>query len=459
MTINALRRFRAPFLLALVLLVVLIPLLLRPAPPTASGCPNLPWPMMSTELEAACTGQYAGTVVRISSPVTEPEQSRFDAAMRDFESWTGIDIQYEASRGFEVNINAQVQAGIPADLVSFPQPGLLKRFVEANAVIDVSTFLHPDWLQTNYAPDWLEMAEMNGITAGVWWRYSSKSLIWYAKQPFESAGYRIPQTWEELLELTNQMVVDGRTPWCIGMESGVATGWIATDWIEDILLRTTSVANYDRWSSPPTASERLPFASPEVKAAAERMAQMWFTEGYVFGGRGIIAGLAFNLAPARLFTAPPGCYLLKDSSSVINYMGEGKQTGIDYDFFPFPTIDPAYGNPALIAGDIIAMFKDRPEVRAVLDFLSRGESIRPWLAQGGALSPHLDTQPDWYANETEQQIAALVESASAIRFDGADLMPAEVGTAAFWRSMTNWVNGNVDLDTALTTIDAAWPND
>lgn len=415
--------------------------------------------MMSAALAAACAGQYAGSVVEIGSVSTVPEKAALLDSIAEFETWTGIDIRYSISSDFEVTINAQVEANIPADLVIFPQPGLLHRFVELGRVVDLSTFLHPDWLESNYDPDWLAMGQIDGITAGVWWRYSAKSLVWYAKQPFEAAGYAIPTSWEELLTLSDQMVADGRTPWCVGIESGVATGWPATDWMEDILLRTTTLSNFDRWSQPETLVDRLPFASLEVRNAAELMGRIWFSEGYVFGGRGAIAGLGFDALPPRLLADPPDCFLIRDGSNIINYMPDGAEAGVDYDFFPFPAIDPAYGNPMLIAGDIVAMFEDRPETRAVLDFMSRGESLRDWLRLGGTLSPHRDSQMEWYANDMERRIASAVSAASAIRFDGADLMPSQVGTAAFWREITNWVIGIEDLDTVLQNIDAAWPVD
>ena len=114
---------------------------------------------------------------------------------------------------------------------------------------------------------------------GVWERVNVKSLVWYPKKAFDEAGYKIPTTWDELMALQDQIVADGDTPWCIGIESGAATGWPATDWIEEIMLRTTSLENYDKW----TRGE-LEFTSPEVKNAAETMATIWFNDKYVFGG-------------------------------------------------------------------------------------------------------------------------------------------------------------------------------
>jgi alpha-glucoside transport system substrate-binding protein len=65
-----------------------------------------------------------------------------------------------------------------------------------------------------------------------------KSLVWYVPENFEDAGYEVPGTMEELKALTEQIVADGETPWCIGLGSGGATGWPATDWVEDMMLRT-----------------------------------------------------------------------------------------------------------------------------------------------------------------------------------------------------------------------------
>ncbi|NOZ71781.1 MAG: carbohydrate ABC transporter substrate-binding protein, partial [Chloroflexi bacterium] len=111
----------------------------------------------------------------------------------------------------------------------------------------------------------------------------------------------------------------------------------------------------------------------------------------------------------------------------------------------------------LVAGDIYAQFNDRPEVRAVMEYFTTGDSLRTWLASGGALSPHNDASLDWYGDDVERKVAQFVQQADSVRFDGSDLMPSEVGAGSFWKGMTDYVAGTVDLDTALAEIDAAWP--
>jgi alpha-glucoside transport system substrate-binding protein len=426
-----------------------------------NNCPGN-WEMMSAELAAACNGDYSGTTVTMTGPFTDEDEVKFNESVKAFEDATGIDIQYTGTKEFETIITAAVQGGSAPDVVDFPQPGLLRGFAADGYVVDLSTFLDNAWLEKNYNSGWRDMAQMpgadgNNITAGIWARYNGKSEVWYPKAAFDAAGYTVPTTWDELMALSDQIVADGDSPWCVGIESGAATGWPATDWMEEIMLRTTSLENYDNWSFPLKPEDRLPFTSPEVKNAAQIMSDLWFKDNYVLGGRAAIADTSFGDAPLPMFDDPPKCWLHKQGNFITSFFPEGLKAGVDYDWFYLPGIDEQYGSPYLVAGDIYAMFNDRPEARAVIDFFTRGESLHTWLASGGALSPHNDTDLAWYGDDIERSIADQVGKSDSVRFDGSDLMPAAVGQGSFWKGMTDYVSGTIDLDTALQEIDAAWP--
>ncbi len=107
-----------------------------------------------------------------------------------------------------------------------------------------------------------------------------------------------------MIALSDMIVADGDLPWCVGIGFGAATGWSATDWMEEIMLRTTSLENYDAWTS-----GELAFSSSEVKNAAEMLGELWFTEGYVLGGKDSIVSTSFDNAPAPMFEIRPaaGC--------------------------------------------------------------------------------------------------------------------------------------------------------
>jgi alpha-glucoside transport system substrate-binding protein len=392
--------------------------------------------------------------------VTEDEQ-KFLASIKPFEDATGIDIQYTGSKEFEASIRVAVDGGAAPDIVDFPQPGLLNDFAKQGKVIDLNTVLNPDWLKKNYLQSWLDMGSMPGkegeIMGGIWARFNAKSLVWYPKKAWDAAGYKVPNTWDELIALSDQIVKDGATPWCVGIESGAATGWPSTDWVEDIMLRTTTLENYDNWTVPTDPAKRLKFTDPAVKAAVEKMSEIWLKDGYVNGGRKAITGTSFGDAPKPMFDNPPACYLHRQANFITSFFPEGVKAGVDYDFFYFPPIDETYGKPFLVAGDIYALMNDKPESRAVIDYFTRGESMKGWLGAGGTLAPQNDVQLEWYGNDIDRGIAELVKGATAVRFDGSDLQPGAVGAGSFWKGMTDYISGTVDLDTALKEIDAAWP--
>jgi len=435
-----------------------------PEPTMAPAEPAMPEPTMAaaepamatSALEDAFAGKMKGTVVTMAGPFTDNDAVKFDDSVKSFEEKTGIDIQYSGSKEFEASIAIAIEGGNPPDVVDFPQPGLLNTFVQKGKVVDLNKFLDLEKLKANYNQSWLDMATMEApdgpIMAGVWGRVNGKSLVWYPKAEFDKAGYVVPTTWEELQALTAQIKADGDTPWCVGVESGAATGWAATDWMEEIMLRTTSLENYDKW-----VKGELKFDSPEVKHAAEVMSELWFTEGNVYGGRKAIVTTAFGDSPKPMFENPPKCWLHKQGNFITSFFPEDKKAGVDYDFFYFPGIDAAYGKPVLVAGDIYALFNDRPESRAVIEYFSTGASVEGWVKAGGAISPHKDSSLDWYTNDVDKGVAKIILDASSVRFDGSDLMPGAVGSGSFWKQMTSYISGSIDLDTALKDIDAAWP--
>jgi alpha-glucoside transport system substrate-binding protein len=312
--------------------------------------------------------QYAavrGKVVTMAGPFVDNDAIKFEQSVKSFEEMTGIDIQYEGSKEFEASIGISIEGGNAPDIVDFPQPGLLKNFVAKGYVVDLNKALDMGKVKSNYIDSWLDMATMpspdGDIMAGVWGRVNGKSLVWYNKKEFDAAGYKVPTTWKELEALQDMIISDGDTPWAIGIESGAATGWAATDWVEEMMLRTTSLENYDKW-----VAGELKFDSPEVRTAIEAMASIWFADGMVYGGRKSIATISFGDAPKVMFESPPKAWMHKQGNFITSFFPENLTAGTDYDFFYLPSVDASLGRPVLVAGDIYAMFDDRPEVRMVM---------------------------------------------------------------------------------------------
>jgi alpha-glucoside transport system substrate-binding protein len=407
-------------------------------------------------LSDAYAGKLKGTVVTMSGPFTDNDAVKFNESVREFEARTGIDIQYEGSKEFEASISIRINGGNPPDVVDFPQPGLLSNFVKTGKAIDLAKVLDMAKVKANYIQSWLDMGTMRGpqgsIVAGIWARVNVKGIIWYNKKAFDAAGYKVPGTWAQLTGLMSQIKKDGDAPWAIGIESGAATGWTATDWTEQMMLRTTSLANYDKW-----VAGQLKFDSPEVRRAIQQWSQIWFGEGNVYGGRAAVATTSFGDAPKVLFEDPPKAWLHNQGNFIVSFFPDGLTPGEDFDFFNLPAVNSTYGAPLLVAGDIYAMFRDRPEVRAVMQYFTSAESLKTWVQAGGALAPQKDAKLEWYTNPIDRRLGELLKNAKAVRFDGSDLMPGAVGAGSFWKEMTAYVSGTHTLDQAVKAIDASWP--
>jgi len=395
----------------------------------------------------------SGTEVEIFGAFVDEDARRFQASMRPFIEQTGINVIYEGSGDFESLITIRAEGGDPPDIAAFPQPGLMYDLSDSGHVIDLYDWFDRDYLLQQYAESWLDIVEHEGAMLGAWYRTNIKSLVWYPKQAFEAAGYEIPATWDELIALSDQMVADGTPPWSIGIESAGATGWVATDWLEDIMLRTAPPEVYDAW----IVGEH-PFDSPEVRRAVEIMSEIWMNEDYVLGGTTSILTVPFGDSPNALFSDPPAAWMHRQANFIPAFFPEGVTVGEDVDFFYLPPIDPEQGSPVLTAGDALGAMVDRPEVQAAMRYLTTGESTRAWLEAGGFVSPHLDASLDWYPTDTDRRYAEILLDADTVRFDASDMMPGAVGTGSFWTGMVNYVSGD-ELGGVLRNIDNSWPRD
>jgi alpha-glucoside transport system substrate-binding protein len=390
--------------------------------------------------------------VKIFGAFVDTDAQNFEESMVPFEERTGIQVDYEGSGDFESLITVRTEGGDPPDIAAFPQPGLMEDLVERGHVKDLNNWFDQSFLEQQYEQSWLDMATVNDIMAGVWYRTSVKSLVWYPHPEFGNAGYEVPESWDELMQLTEQMAQEGDAPpWSIGIESSGATGWVATDWMEDIMLRTVSPEKYDQW-----VNGELAFNSPEVKNAASIMADIWFNEDYVLGGTQSILTVPFGDAINPLAKDPPQAWMHRQASFIVNFFPENAQIGQDLRYFYLPPIEEEQGSPVLVAGDIMSAMVDRPAVRDTMRWLAQGESTKAWVETGAMVAPHKDAKLEWYPDEWSRGYAEILQNADTVRFDASDLMPGQVGTGSFWTGMVDWVSGQ-DLEESLQQIDESWP--
>lgn len=378
------------------------------------------------------------------------ERVAFEEAVAPFTEETGIGVAFEGTRDLPAVLTTRVEAGNPPDLAILPNPGQMYELAKRGVLVDLSTFLDMDQIEKDYGKSGIEMGSYKGTFYGLFFKAAYKSLIWYNPKAFEAAGYTVPTTWDELIALTEKMVADGNVPWCIGLESGAASGWPATDWIEDIMLRTAGPEVYDKW-----VAHEIPWTDPAVKKAWELFGEIARCEECVYGGTTGVLATNFGDSPAPMFDTPPGCYMHRQASFITGFFPEGVVAFEDYDFFPFPPIDPKFGTPALTAGDFIVMLNNTPMVRKLMEYLASPKPQEIWAGIGvGYISANKRVDLAAYPDDLTRKMAKMLVEAEVARFDASDLMPAAVGAGSFWTGTLDYVGGK-DLDAVLEAIEAS----
>ncbi|MFJ8581286.1 ABC transporter substrate-binding protein [Micromonospora sp. NPDC093277] len=397
---------------------------------------------------------HDGKKVTIYSSIRDIEADRLAQSWKQFEDCTGIKIDHEGSGEFEAQLGVRVDGGNAPDLAFIPQPGLLKRFADAGKLKPAGDETKA-MAEQNYSPDWLKYSTVDGKFYGAPLGSNVKSFVWYSPKTFKEKGWNVPTTWDELIALSDTIAASGTKPWCAGIESGDATGWPATDWIEDLMLRMTSPEVYDKWTT-----HDIPFNDPQVVTAVDKAGSILKNEKYVnggFGGVKSIATTSFQEAGTPITAGK--CALHRQASFYANQWPQGTKVAEDGDVFAFyfPAVDPAKGKPVLGGGEFVAAFADRPEVQAVQTYLASGEYANSRAKIGDWVSANKKLDLNNVPNPVDKlSVQILQDEKTVFRFDGSDLMPAAVGAGTFWKGMVDWINGK-DTVTVLNGIESSWP--
>lgn len=400
----------------------------------------------------------SGQSLTIFGPWRGEDQTLFESVYAYFAEATGVEVKYSSSENYEQQIVIDTQAGSPPDIAILPQPGLIADLASKGHLTPLGEETQK-WLLENYAAgqSWVDLSTYKGKDGSEAlyafpYKIDVKSLVWYVPENFEDAGYEVPETMEDLKALTEKIVADGETPWCIGLGSGGATGWPATDWVEDLMLRTQPPEVYDKW-----VTDEIKFNDPAVVAAIDEFG--WFAKNdkNVDGGAAAVAATDFRDSPKGLFASPPKCYLHHQASFIPSFFPEGTVVGQDADFFYMPPYasKPELGNPVLGAGTLAMITKDTPAARAFFEFLKTPIAHEVWMAQSSFLTPFKSASMDAYANGPMKKQGEILMESTTFRFDGSDLMPGKIGAGAFWTGMVDYVGGKSAEDVA-GGIQKAW---
>ena len=401
-------------------------------------------------------GTFDGAEVSVYSTITDLEGERLENSWVDFEECTGIDVVYEGSNEFETQIGVRAQAGNPPDVAIIPQPGLLAAHAKAGylkpAPAEVEALVDENWSE-----DWKGYGTVDGTFYAAPMLASVKGYVWYVPSTFEEKGWEVPQTWDEMITLSQTIADEGTMkPWCAGFEAGEATGWPGTDWVEDAVLRQAGPEVYDQW-----ISHEIPFNDPQIADAFNAVGDIVKNPDYVNGGFGDVRSILST-------TVEEGGQPVLDGSCAMHHQAtfqaanwpEGTTVAEDGDVWAFITPGEEAGAGAITGGgEFVAAYADREEVSAFQQYMASAEFANNRVQQGAAISANKGLDASLAQNPLDQQSIELLQDENTVfRFDASDLMPGAVGANSFWSGIVEWINGK-STEEVLDSIESSWPSE
>lgn len=395
-----------------------------------------------------------GESISVTSLWGGSEQESFQKVLDAFTAKTGIAVEYESIRDdYATVLQSRITGGNPPDVSILPGIGFLRRFAKDGSIKTIQELgLDPAAIEARYPPGTLEVGKVADQLYALMVKFNSKSTMWYRPDRFEALGVAVPEDWDAFVAALQAIKAGGDG----ALALGAGDDWTLTDWFESVYLRQAGPELYDQ-----LFSGSLPWTDQSVVDAITTM-QAVLNDDLVAGGVTAALGRGFVDGIGQVFSSSPEADVYYEGGFVggiaTGQVNTDLVPGTTIDWFAFPSING--GDGVTIGGDVIAALTDDPGVAEFVDFMSSPESGDVWAATGAIISPILGVNPDVYPNELVQKEAAQVAGASAVRFDGSDLLPASAPSLG--ALLQSAISGS-DVATLLSSfeeqVQMAWANE
>ncbi|GHO88697.1 ABC transporter substrate-binding protein [Dictyobacter formicarum] len=413
----------------------------------------------ATTLLAACQGEPAPQAsalekvqsIDVLTVWSGEELESFNMINAAFTKKTGIKVNVEATRDLLAVLTTRLRGNSPPDISGISSINHFHELASQNKLVRLDTFLDMKQYQKNYAQAWIDFSSHDGKLYAVLPKANTKGTIWYNPRAFHEVGASVPQTWDELIELSDKLASQGKYPWSLGVESGATSGWPAADWIAEIYINKYGPELYDQW-----VAHKIPWTHPSIKDAFQTFGRIALGKHYVNGGAQAILATNFQDASYLPFEKPPRAYMyyLGDfTAGFIKHQFKGIKSGLDFNFFPFPEINPRYKGSVIGGADLMAAFKDNNGTRQFMEFMTTAEAQSIWVRRGGATSVNSAVEKSVYPDAIAWATAQQMTKAMAFRVSADDLMPQGL-ESAFWKGALNYIGDPNQLDNILNNLES-----
>jgi alpha-glucoside transport system substrate-binding protein len=397
----------------------------------------------------AAGGTRPGGTLNLLGVLSGQQLDAYLGTFKPFEEATGTTISYESTRDIGAVLQTRLDGGNPPDVVSNPSAGQIKQLGAAGRLIALDSIVDANAVRTDYPAGLVDLVSAGGKLYGIFYNTAVQGLVWY--NPTRYQGPTAPTSWQEITDWTSRTAASGTTPWCIGLESGPASGWPGAVWVEQFVLQQAGAAVFDRWWQ-----GQLPWTSPEIRAAFTEFGRIATDAKQVSGGPTAVLTTSFNISPQGMFAQPAQCFLHVQADFLGNALAQevpGVKPVTDIDFFPFPALNPANAGSIEISGEALALLKDTPQGQAFMRYVTTPEFSALVAGTGQGLGANRRVPLDAYSTPLGRHAAEVYAGAKTVRYAAQTAMPPAM-SAAFLSAVMNYVKDPGSIDAELAKLDA-----
>src|SRR5256886_1173317 len=363
----------------------------------------------------------SGSTINVMSLWGASEQDNFQKVLDAFKTKTGVTAKYESIRtDYATTLQTRISGGNPPDVAIIPGIGFLRQFAKQGSLKEIADLgLDVNALKSNYPPGILEIGQVDGTQYAIMVKFNSKSTVWFRPDKFKTLGVTAPTDFAGFTKLLGDIKAKGQAP--LGL--GAGDSWTLTDWFESIYVRQAGPDKYDQ-----LFSGKLSWSDASVATAVDTMKQA-LNDNFVAGGLTAALGRVWTDGIAQAFSAT-GTAVVYYEGGFLGGIATGQtntalKVGETIDWFDFPSINS--NKSVTIGGDVIAAFTTKPGVKEFMQYMTTAEAGSVWAGTGAIISPVKAVPASAYPNDLAKREAAQVANASAVRFDGSDLLPSGGG--------------------------------
>tara|TARA_A100000164_G_scaffold279515_1_gene251692 strand:+ start:5028 stop:6293 length:1266 start_codon:yes stop_codon:yes gene_type:complete len=361
----------------------------------------------------------------------------FEEELKIIEDSTGLKIKYEIHSDIETHVIENQNSAI--DIAIIPNPQGAVNLGERGIVKSIGSILTEEKMNNYYSTHLQEITTSRNTNKnyGAFFRLFPNTMIWYSIEKFEAIGSPEFKTYEDILSYTNNYSKDGKNLWCLDIESGASTGWIATNWLEDLILSEYGVEIYDEWTN-----QNIPSSSDEILNSINSIGKLVFTENAIYGTNKRIVRKEFRNNYNNLLNENVDCVFSWGGHYASFYMPQDKKFGKDYDFFKFPSTNNM--NSMVGIGDVITVLNYSNATQEVFNAIIDESFGQNWMSKPDAsYIPANKLNQNLISNPLTEKEAKLIKQSlneNTFRYDASELMERKIGADALWVALTNYID-------------------